>query len=64
VSKAVERGSIRSTGIILVVISALIFSSAGVFAKGLQAGAWDIIFWRGVFAALFTTAYISYGGDR
>ncbi len=30
----------------LVVVSALMFSSAGLFAKGIDAGAWDIIFWR------------------
>lgn len=62
-SKIVERGSIRATGITLVVFSALIFSSAGLFTKGVQAGAWDIIFWRGVFAALFTTAYIVWRGS-
>ncbi|MBC8038425.1 MAG: EamA family transporter [Rhizobiales bacterium] len=61
--KAVERGSTRSIGIILVVISALLFSSAGLFAKGVQAGAWDIIFWRGLFAALFTTVYIMWRGS-
>lgn len=62
-NKGVERGSIRATGISLVVFSALIFSSAGLFTKGVQAGAWDIIFWRGLFAALFTTAYILWRGS-
>lgn len=62
-SKVVERRSPRAIGISLVVISALIFSSAGLFAKGVQAGAWDIIFWRGLFAALFTTAYIVWRGS-
>jgi drug/metabolite transporter (DMT)-like permease len=54
--------SSRSSGIILVVISALVFSTAGLFSKGINASAWDIIFWRGVFAALFTTAYIFWRG--
>jgi drug/metabolite transporter (DMT)-like permease len=50
--------STRSTGIVLVVASALVFSTAGLFTRGVEAGAWDIIFWRGIFAAIFTTAYV------
>ncbi|MEM7193613.1 MAG: DMT family transporter [Pseudomonadota bacterium] len=45
-------------GVVLVTVSAVVFSTAGVFTKGVDAGAWEIIFWRGVFAAAFTTAYI------
>ena len=45
-------------GVLLVTVSALVFSSAGVFTKAVTSGAWEIIFWRGVFAASFTTAYI------
>ena len=47
----------RNRGVFLVVISALTFSTAGLFTKGVDAGAWDIIFWRGFFAAAFTTAW-------
>jgi drug/metabolite transporter (DMT)-like permease len=54
--------STRSTGIVLVVASAVVFSTAGLFTRGVAAGAWDIIFWRGVFAALFTTAYVARRG--
>ncbi|MBZ0260163.1 MAG: DMT family transporter [Hyphomicrobiales bacterium] len=54
----IERGSTRAAGIGLVVVSALVFSTAGLFTKGVEAAAWDVIFWRGLFAALFTTAYI------
>ena len=46
------------TGVILVVISAIVFSSAGIFTKGVGSGSWEIIFWRGVFAAGFTIAYV------
>lgn len=46
------------TGVILVTISAIVFSSAGVFTKAVGSGAWEIIFWRGVFAAGFTIAYV------
>ncbi len=48
----------RKSGIILVLISALVFSTAGLFTKSVEAGAWEVIFWRGVFAALFTTGYV------
>ncbi len=50
--------STRFQGVALVVFSALVFSSAGLFAKGIKADAWDIIFWRGVFAAMLTTTFI------
>ncbi len=42
------------TGAFLIVISAITFSTAGLFTKGVEAGSWDVIFWRGVFAAAFT----------
>ncbi len=45
-------------GVILVTISAIVFSSAGIFTKAVGSGAWEIIFWRGVFAAGFTIAYV------
>jgi len=48
----------RNAGIILLLISALVFSTAGLFTKAVEAGAWEVIFWRGVFAALFTTGYV------
>lgn len=41
----------------LVVISAVTFSTAGLFTKGVEAGSWEVIFWRGLFAAAFTTAW-------
>lgn len=62
-NEIIERGSPRATGIALVVVSALVFSTAGLFTKGVQAAAWDVIFWRGLFAALFTTAYILWCGS-
>jgi drug/metabolite transporter (DMT)-like permease len=44
-------------GAFLVVISAVTFSTAGLFTKGVEAGSWDVIFWRGFFAAAFTTIW-------
>jgi drug/metabolite transporter (DMT)-like permease len=52
----------RAAGIALVVVSALAFSTAGLFTRGVDAGAWDIIFWRGLFAAIVTTGYILWRG--
>ncbi|MHC8509536.1 MAG: DMT family transporter [Rhodospirillales bacterium] len=46
-----------AAGVCLIVVSALAFSTAGLFSKGVSTAAWDIIFWRGVFAAGFTTAW-------
>ncbi|MEM9045494.1 MAG: EamA family transporter [Pseudomonadota bacterium] len=45
-------------GVLLLVASALTYSSAGLFTKGVEAAAWAVIFWRGVSAALSTTAWI------
>ena len=44
-------------GLILLVATAVTYSTAGLFTKGVEAGAWAVIFWRGVFAALATTAW-------
>lgn len=54
--------SARKTGIILLLVSALVFSSAGLFTKGVAASAWEVIFWRAAFAAVFTTFYILWRG--
>lgn len=42
------------TGVMLLVVSAITYSTAGIFTKGVEAGSWEVIFWRGVFAAAFT----------
>ena len=47
-----------SIGIMLLVASAVTYSTAGIFTKGVVSGAWAVIFWRGLFAAAFTTGWI------
>jgi drug/metabolite transporter (DMT)-like permease len=47
------------TGVTLVLISALIFSSAGIFTKAVETDAWGVIFWRGLAAAAFTFGYLA-----
>lgn len=49
--------SAHTRGVALVCISAIAFSTAGLFTKGVSADAWVVIFWRGVSAALFTLGY-------
>lgn len=49
-------------GVTLLLASAVTFSSAGIFTKAVTAGAWEVIFWRGVFAGLLTTAWIAKRG--
>jgi len=46
-----------SIGVLLLIIAAVTYSTAGLFTKGVIAGAWSVIFWRGLFAAGFTIAW-------
>lgn len=46
-----------SIGVVLVVAAAITYSTAGLFTKGVEAGSWEVIFWRGIFAAAFTTLW-------
>lgn len=50
--------STRTTGIVLVVLSAIVFSFAGTFTKSVSTAAWGVILWRGVAASLFTLTYL------
>jgi len=52
----------HASGVALVVLSALVFSTAGIFTKGVEAGAWAVIFWRGLSAAIFTFLYVFWRG--
>lgn len=53
----------RRTGVALVVLSALVFSSAGIFTKGVSTQAWGVVFWRGISAAAFTLGYLALRGQ-
>lgn len=53
----------HAQGVMLVVLSALVFSSAGIFTKGVETDAWGVIFWRGLAAAGFTLAYLVLRGE-
>ena len=48
------------TGVALVCLSALVFSTAGIFTKGVEANAWSVIFWRGLGAAVLSLLYLAF----
>ena len=50
-------------GVTLVLVSALVFSTAGLFVKGVDADIWAILFWRGISASLFTAVYVVWRGS-
>ncbi len=52
----------RASGVVLVIVSAVVFSTAGIFTKGVVTGSWGIIFWRGLAAAGFTVTYLALSG--
>lgn len=49
-------------GVVLLIVSAVAFSYTGIFTKGVEAGAWAVIFWRGAFASISTTAWAASRG--
>ena len=54
--------SMRGQGVLLILISAAVFSSAGLFVKGVAADSWTILFWRGLSATAFTLIYVGWRG--
>jgi drug/metabolite transporter (DMT)-like permease len=52
----------RRQGVLLVLVSAAVFSTAGLFVKGVASDAWAILFWRGISAAIFTFLYVAWRG--
>lgn len=53
----------RMAGIVLVAVSAAVFSSAGIFTRSVTAAAWVVIFWRGLAAAGFTLGWLALRGQ-
>ena len=62
-SPAMSGYSVRGQGVLLVLISAAVFSSAGLFVKGVSADSWTILFWRGLSATVFTLIYVAWRGN-
>ncbi len=59
---ATNQTTSHMTGVLLVCLSAFVFSTAGIFTKAVEANAWSVIFWRGLGAALISWAYLSFRG--
>jgi len=57
-----KRRTNDTIGVFLVVTAAVTYSTAGLFTKAVEAGAWEVIFWRGLFAAAFTTVWAANRG--
>ncbi len=49
-------------GLLLMLGSALLFSTAGIFTKAVEASGWEVIFWRAFFSAILTAAIILWRG--
>jgi drug/metabolite transporter (DMT)-like permease len=52
----------HSRGLTLVLIAALLYSTPGLFSRGVSAGGWEVVFWRGLFGILFASAYLAWRG--
>jgi drug/metabolite transporter (DMT)-like permease len=50
----------RSTGSLIVAVSAIAFSTAGLFTRLISTDVWTMLFWRGLFGGLFIAAYITW----
>ena len=53
----------RRFAVAISLAAALVFSTAGLFARSIAADSWSIIFWRALFAALFTAALAALRGE-
>jgi hypothetical protein len=64
-SLAVPSESSRyGTGVILVLIATLAWSTGGLFTRLLPFDSWTIVFWRGVFGTLFIGCYVAWRYGR
>jgi drug/metabolite transporter (DMT)-like permease len=50
----------RSAGSLIVAVSAIAFSTAGLFTRLISADVWTTLFWRGLFGGLLIAAYIAW----
>ena len=48
----------HAQGVLLIVISAIAFSSAGFFTRLIHLDVWSMLFWRGLFAGLMILCVI------
>ncbi len=53
----------RRKGLILVAASAMLFSTPGLFTRGVDASGWDVTFWRGVFGTVVMLGFMAWRGS-
>ena len=49
----------ETRGTFILSLSAIAFSTAGIFTKAVDAAAWDVIFWRGLSGIFFTLLFLA-----
>jgi drug/metabolite transporter (DMT)-like permease len=49
----------HAQGILLIILSAIAYSSAGFFTRLIHLDAWTMLFWRGLFAGLMILCVIA-----
>jgi drug/metabolite transporter (DMT)-like permease len=52
----------RRNGLIIISVSALLYSTPGLFTRGVEASGWDVIFWRALFGVFFTALFYAWRG--
>ena len=57
-----QTSSTRSKGLLMVAISALLFSTPGLFTRAVIANAWDVTFWRGIFGVCLAAMFLAARG--
>ena len=55
-----DTGKQMVLGRFLVALSAVAYSMAGIFTKGVEADVWTVLLWRGLLAAGFMSAYLAW----
>ncbi len=55
--------STHRKGLLLVAISAMLFSTPGLFTRAVAANAWDVTFWRGTFGACLAVVFLVARGE-
>jgi len=51
---------VQRSGSLIVAVSAVAFSTAGLFARLISTDVWTMLFWRGAFGGLFIAAFVSW----
>ena len=59
-----DAGKQVALGRVLVALSAVTWSTAGIFTKGVEADVWTVLFWRGLLAAAVMSAWLVWRRGR